>query len=258
MLAKRIIPCLDVKDGQVVKGVQFRNHEIIGDIVPLAQRYAQEGADELVFYDITASSDNRVVDKSWVARVAEVIDIPFCVAGGIKTVEDAGRILTFGADKISINSPALADPTLITRLADRYGVQCIVVGIDTWFDSATGLYHVNQYTGDETRTKVTTWQTLDWVKEVQERGAGEIVLNMMNQDGVRNGYDLVQLQQVRAACHVPLIASGGAGTMEHFLEAFRDADVDGALAASVFHKQIINIGELKKYLAEQGVEIRVC
>ena len=239
-------------------GVQFRNHEIIGDIVPLAQRYAQEGADELVFYDITASSDGRVVDKSWVSRVAAVIDIPFCVAGGIKSAEDASQILSFGADKISINSPALADPELISRLAERFGVQCIVVGIDTWFDSETGKYHVNQYTGDESRTRITQWETLDWVQEVQRRGAGEIVLNMMNQDGVRNGYDLQQLRLVREACKVPLIASGGAGTMEHFLEAFRDADVDGALAASVFHKQIINIGELKRFLVEQGVEIRVC
>ena len=257
MLAKRIIPCLDVRDGQVVKGVQFRNHEIIGDIVPLAKRYAEEGADELVFYDITASSDGRGVAKSW-ARVAEGIGIPFCGAGGIKSADDAAKILSFGADKISINSPALADPALITRLADRFGVQCIVVGIDTWFDTATGKYHVNQYTGDESRTRVTQWETLDWVQEVQKRGAGEIVLNMMNQDGVRNGYDLEQLKKVRAVCQVPLIASGGAGTMEHFLEAFRDANVDGALAASVFHKQIINIGELKTYLADQGVEIRVC
>lgn len=258
MLAKRIIPCLDVRDGQVVKGVQFRNHEIIGEIVPLAQRYAQEGADELVFYDITASSDGRVVDKSWVSRVAEVIDIPFCVAGGIKSVEDASQILTFGADKISINSPALADPDLISRLADRFGVQCIVVGIDTWFDAESDSYQVYQFTGDEQRTKATTWQTVDWVKEVQKRGAGEIVLNMMNQDGVRNGYDLRQLKLIRDVCHVPLIASGGAGTPEHFLEAFRDADVDGALAASVFHKQIINIGDLKRYLSQQGVEIRLC
>ncbi|KID03326.1 imidazole glycerol phosphate synthase [Hafnia alvei] len=258
MLAKRIIPCLDVRDGQVVKGVQFRNHEIIGDIVPLAQRYAQEGADELVFYDITASSDGRVVDKSWVSRVAEVIDIPFCVAGGIKSIEDASQILTFGADKISINSPALADPDLISRLADRFGVQCIVVGIDTWFDAESDSYQVYQFTGDEQRTKATTWQTVDWVKEVQKRGAGEIVLNMMNQDGVRNGYDIRQLKLIRDVCHVPLIASGGAGTPEHFLEAFRDADVDGALAASVFHKQIINIGDLKRYLSQQGVEIRLC
>ena len=258
MLAKRIIPCLDVRNGQVVKGVQFRNHEIIGDIVPLAKRYAQEGADELVFYDITASSDGRVVDKSWVAKVAEVIDIPFCVAGGIKTVEDAGQILTFGADKISINSPALANPDLITQLADRYGVQCIVVGIDTWYDQESNSYNVYQFTGDEKRTVATKWNTLDWVKEVQKRGAGEIVLNMMNQDGVRNGYDLAQLKAVREVCHVPLIASGGAGTMEHFLQAFNEADVDGALAASVFHKQIINIGELKQYLVEHGVNIRLC
>lgn len=258
MLAKRIIPCLDVRDGQVVKGVQFRNHEIIGDIVPLAKRYAEEGADELVFYDITASSDGRVVDKSWVAKVAEVIDIPFCVAGGIKTVEDAGQILSFGADKISINSPALANPDLITELANCYGVQCIVVGIDTWYDQETDNYHVYQFTGDEKRTVATKWNTLDWVKEVQKRGAGEIVINMMNQDGVRHGYDLKQLKAIRKICHVPLIASGGAGTMAHFLDAFQDAGVDGALAASVFHKQIINIAELKQYLANHGVEIRLC
>ncbi|MDH3000747.1 imidazole glycerol phosphate synthase subunit HisF [Chelonobacter oris] len=256
MLAKRIIPCLDVRNGQVVKGVQFRNHEIIGDIVPLAKRYAEEGADELVFYDITASSDGRTVDKSWVERVAEVIDIPFCVAGGIKTIEDAEQIFAFGADKISVNSPALADPDLISRLADRFGVQAIVVGIDSWFEQESGKYWVNQYTGDESRTRQTNWQLLYWVKEVQQCGAGEIVLNMMNQDGVRNGYDLKQLSAVRAVCRVPLIASGGAGEMAHFRDAFLDADVDGALAASVFHKQIINIGELKTYLATEGVEVR--
>lgn len=256
MLAKRIIPCLDVRDGQVVKGVQFRNHEIIGDIVPLAERYAKEGADELVFYDITASAHGRTVDKSWVERVAQVIDIPFCVAGGIKTLEDAEKILAFGADKISINSPALSDPTLITRLAERFGVQCIVVGIDTWFDEKSGTYQVHQFTGDESRTKLTTWQTLDWVQEVQKRGAGEIVLNMMNQDGVRNGYDLEQLNAVREVCHVPLIASGGAGEIHHFRDAFKISNVDGALAASVFHKQIINIGELKNYLANENIQIR--
>ncbi|MDG4949224.1 imidazole glycerol phosphate synthase subunit HisF [Actinobacillus equuli subsp. haemolyticus] len=256
MLAKRIIPCLDVRDGQVVKGVQFRNHEIIGDIVPLAKRYAEEGADELVFYDITASSDGRTVDKSWVERVAQVIDIPFCVAGGIKTLEDAEKLFAFGADKISINSPALADPNLITALADRFGVQAVVVGIDSWFEKESGKYWVNQYTGDEKRTRQTNWQLLDWVQEVQKRGAGEIVLNMMNQDGVRNGYDLTQLKLVREVCNVPLIASGGAGEMVHFRDAFVEANVDGALAASVFHKQIINIGELKEYLVKECVEIR--
>ncbi|NVO99776.1 imidazole glycerol phosphate synthase subunit HisF, partial [Photobacterium damselae subsp. damselae] len=256
MLAKRIIPCLDVRDGQVVKGVQFRNHEIIGDIVPLAKRYAEEGADELVFYDITASSDGRVVDKSWVSQVAEVIDIPFCVAGGIRTVQDANQILEFGADKVSINSPALANPALITELADKFGVQCIVVGIDSYFDVNTKQYQVYQFTGDEKRTQITQWQTEEWVKEVQQRGAGEIVLNMMNQDGVRNGYDLTQLSNIRQVCHVPLIASGGAGEMAHFAQAFNQTNVDGALAASVFHKQIINIGQLKRYLKQQNVEIR--
>ncbi|PLK58207.1 imidazole glycerol phosphate synthase subunit HisF [Candidatus Palibaumannia cicadellinicola] len=258
MLAKRIIPCLDVHNGQVIKGMQFRHHQIIGDIVPLAHRYAEEGADELVFYDITASSDGRVVDKSWIARVAEIIDIPFCVAGGIQSVEQAAEVISFGADKISVNSPALADPYLISKLADRFGVQCIVVSIDTWYDVILDQYQVNQYTGDENRIQVTTWQTLDWVEEVQRRGAGEIVLNMMNQDGVCKGYDLRQLQQVRKKCRVPLIASGGAGTMQHFLEAFIDAEVDGALAASVFHKQIIKINELKQFLAREGVEIRLC
>lgn len=256
MLARRIIPCLDVKDGVVVKGVQFRNHEVMGDIVPLAKRYAEEGADELVFYDITASSDARVVDKSWVSRVAEVIDIPFCVAGGIKSVEDARRILEFGADKVSINSPALADPSLISALAERFGVQCVVVGIDSYFDAETGQYQVKQYTGDESRTLITQWTTPDWVVEVQKRGAGEIVLNMMNQDGMRKGYDLQQLALIRPLCKVPLIASGGAGEMVHFRDAFQKADVDGALAASVFHKGIIPIPELKAYLRNEGVQIR--
>ena len=258
MLAKRIIPCLDVKDGVVVKGVKFRGHEVVGDIVPLAHRYAEEGADELVFYDITASPSGRTVDRTWVSRVAEAIDIPFCVAGGIRTVEDAAAILSAGADKISVNSPALVDPELITKLADRFGVQCVVIGIDSWKDPETGRYWVNQFTGDEKRTRVTNRETLDWVKEVQERGAGEIVLNMMNEDGVRHGYDIEQLKAVRAISRIPLIASGGAGEMRHFLEAFRDANCDGALAASVFHKQIINIRELKNWLLANGTEVRTC
>ncbi|SHG80773.1 imidazole glycerol phosphate synthase subunit HisF [Ferrimonas marina] len=256
MLAKRIIPCLDVRDGQVVKGVQFRNHEIIGDIVPLAARYAAEGADELVFYDITASADGRTVDKSWVARVAEQLDIPFCVAGGIKTIEDAQKILADGADKISVNSPALSDPDLVNRLNDRFGRQCVVVGVDSWFDEQTGRYKVKQFTGSEASTIETTWDTLDWIQEVIKRGAGEIVLNVMNQDGVRQGYDVKQLAAVREVCSVPLIASGGAGTMAHFTEVFQQARVDGALAASVFHKGIIPIPELKQYLLQQQVVVR--
>jgi len=258
MLAKRIIPCLDVRDGKVVKGVQFRNHETIGDIVPLAQKYAEAGADELVFYDITASSDGRTVDKSWVSRIAEVIDIPFCVAGGIKSEEDARLILSMGADKISINSPALRDPELITRLTETFGQQCVVVGIDSFYDKESDTYQVYQFTGDESKTQKTRWQTLDWVREVQQRGAGEIVLNCMNQDGVRNGYDIEQLSAVREYCNIPLIASGGAGTIEHFVEVFKRSDVDGALAASVFHKGIIEMSELKQVLRDNQVEIRPC
>ncbi|WP_298441636.1 imidazole glycerol phosphate synthase subunit HisF [uncultured Ferrimonas sp.] len=257
MLAKRLIPCLDVRAGKVVKGVQFKNHKVVGDIVPLAARYAEQGADELVFYDITASVDARTVDKSWVARVAEQLDIPFCVAGGIKTVADAAALLADGADKISVNSPALAEPDLINRLNDRFGRQCVVVGIDSWFDANSGHYRVKQYTGSEASTQEAGWHTLDWVEEVQRRGAGEIVLNTMNQDGVRGGYDIAQLQLVRQACSVPLIASGGAGTMEHFAEVFQQAQVDGALAASVFHKNIIAIPTLKQYLQQQQVEIRL-
>ncbi len=258
MLARRIIPCLDVKDGKVVKGVKFRNHEIIGDIVPLAQKYAEMGADELVFYDITASSDERVVDKSWVSRIAEKIDIPFCVAGGIKTVEHAKIVLEMGADKISINSPALTTPALITELSQRFGQQCIVIGIDSFFNKDTNQYEVYQFTGDESRTQKTNWTTINWIKKVQELGAGEIVLNCMNQDGVRKGYDLEQLTLARAACKVPLIASGGAGSIEHFTDVFKQADVDGALAASVFHKNVIEMAELKQTLIKQNVEIRPC
>lgn len=256
MLARRIIPCLDVRDGKVVKGVKFRNHEIIGDIVPLAEQYALQGADELVFYDITASSDQRVVDKSWVTKIAQVIDIPFCVAGGIKSVKDAGKILEMGADKISVNSPALANPDLITQLHDTYGQQCVVIGIDSFYNEETSTYQVYQFTGDETRTKQTGWQTADWVEEVQQRGAGEIVLNCMNQDGVRKGYDIEQLSKIRDICNVPLIASGGAGEKHHFSDVFQQADVDGALAASVFHKGIIPIGDLKTYLREMQIAIR--
>ncbi|ACA86366.1 imidazole glycerol phosphate synthase subunit HisF [Shewanella woodyi] len=256
MLAKRIVPCLDVREGKVVKGVQFRNHEIVGDIVPLAARYAEEGADELVFYDITASAHDRVIDKSWVSRVAERIDIPFCVAGGISSIEQAREKLAFGADKISVNSPALSDPSLIQRLQDEFGRQCIVIGIDSYYDEASDSYRVKQFTGDESATKDTQWFTQNWVEEVQKRGCGEIVLNVMNQDGVRQGYDLKQLSIIREICDVPLIASGGAGTMEHFKDVFEIAKVDAALAASVFHKGIIDINELKTYLAQHKIPTR--
>ena len=244
-----------MRDGVVVKGVQFRNHKIVGDILELAQRYSLEGADELVFYDITASPDGRSVDRNWVSEVASLINIPFCVAGGIKTIDDAEEILNKGADKISINSPALADPVLITKLANRFGSQCVVIGIDSHHDGYN--YSVYQYTGDPNKTKAAERLTIDWVTEVQRRGAGEIVLNCMNQDGVREGYDNKQLSIIRSNCNIPLIASGGAGNMSHFFETFTEANVDGALAASVFHGEEINIYDLKKYLHKNDINVRI-
>jgi cyclase len=239
----------------VVKGVQFRNHRVVGDILQLASRYCDDGADELVFYDITASPDGRTVDRSWVSAVAAVLDIPFCVAGGIKSVVDAEETLNQGADKISVNSPALADPTLISELAARFGSQCVVVGVDSREED--GDWFVYQYTGDPDKTRSARRRTLEWVAELQDRGAGEVVLNCMNQDGVRGGYDCVQLAAVRRVCNVPLIASGGAGASSHFLRVFEDALVDGALAASVFHSGEIPIPGLKRYLAENQLDIRL-
>ena len=244
-----------MRDGQVVKGVQFRNHEVVGDILDLAQRYVDEGADELVFYDITASPDGRSVDRGWINRVAGILNIPFSVAGGIRSVAEAEEILNYGADKISVNTPALANPDLIDELARRFGTQCVVIGVDSREENDG--YSVYQFTGDPDKTRETGRETIQWVREVQERGAGEIVLNCMNQDGVRKGYDTGQLKLVRQACSVPLIASGGAGAMEHFADVFKLARVDGALAASVFHKAIIEIGELKAYLRERVVEVRL-
>ena len=255
MLSRRIIPCLDVRDGQVVKGVSFRDHVAKGGIVDQALRYRDEGADELVFYDITASPEGRSVDRAWVEKVARVIDIPFCVAGGIRRVEEARAVLHAGADKVSVNSPALERPELIAELAAAFGVQCVVVGVDSLRD-ADGQWRVRQYTGDPAKTRALPRRTLDWVVEAQHRGAGEIVLNCMGSDGVRQGYDIEQLKAVRALCSVPLIASGGAGEPEHFRDAFTEADVDGALAASVFHSGAIAIPELKRYLHAQGVPVR--
>ena len=235
--------------------MQFRDHRIVGDIIDLAQRYCNEGADELVFYDITASPDGRSVDRSWVSRVAAVLDIPFCVAGGIRSVADAEQVLNKGADKISVNSPALENPSLITELARRFGSQCVVLGVDS--RAMNDGYHVYQYSGDPDKTAAAQRMTVEWIREAQDRGAGEIVLNCMNQDGVRKGYDTEQLRRMRDNSFVPLIASGGAGTMQHFLEVFEVADVDGALAASVFHSGEIDIAELKRFLADSSLDIRL-
>ncbi len=243
-----------MRDGQVVKGVRFRDHQVVGDILELARRYRDEGADELVFYDITASPEGRTVGREWIGRVAQVLDIPFCVAGGIASVQDAEAVLNAGAEKVSVNSPALARPELINELAARFGAQCVVVGIDS--QSGASGYHVHQFTGSPDRSRDTRRTTLQWIEEVQARGAGEIVLNCMASDGVRAGFDVQQLQAARAHCRVPLVASGGAGTIEHFAEVFTAAGVDAALAASVFHSGAIRIPDLKRQLLAKGIKVR--
>jgi cyclase len=253
-LARRIIPCLDVRDGQVVKGVRFRDHRVMGEIVDLARRYSTEGADELVFYDITASPEGRSVDREWIERVAEVIDIPFCVAGGIRTVAEAREVLNAGADKISVNTPAVRDPDLVDALADAFGSQCVVVGIDSV--GAPGAWTTRQMTGDPERMGRTGLRTLEWIAEVAVRGAGEIVLNCMDADGTRDGYDLEQLAAARAVADIPLIASGGAGRTRHFIDVFEQADVDGALAATVFHNASLPIPRLKAELTAAGIIVR--
>ena len=243
-----------MRDGQVVKGVRFRNHRIVGDILELAARYRDEGADELVFYDISASPEGRSVDRGWVSKVARILDIPFCVAGGIRSVSDAEQVLGAGAEKISVNSPALEDPDLINRLSGRFGAQCVVVGIDS--QTSAGQYRVQQFTGDAARSRDTSRRTEEWVKEVQQRGAGEIVLNCMSSDGVRQGYDIEQVRIMRAICDVPLVASGGAGSPDHFIEVFRAGCADAALAAGVFHSGDIAIPALKRRLRDNGIEVR--
>ena len=254
MLTKRIIPCLDVKNGYVVKGIKFKNHEIVGSILDLASKYNEEGADELVFYDIGASTYDGIVSKEWVKQIAELINIPFCVAGGIKNLIEARDILNNGADKISINSPALANPNLIQELANEFGSQCVVVGIDSRYTD--NKYIVYSNTGDEKTIKNTQIETKAWIDQVQNLGAGEIVLNCMNKDGVRDGYDITQLNTMLKNCDVPLIASGGAGTKDHFKDVLTKTESSGALAASVFHKDLIKINELKDFLRKKSINIR--
>jgi cyclase len=235
--------------------VRFKDHRIVGDILELAQRYRSEGADEIVFYDITASPEERSADSDWVRRVAEVLDIPFCVAGGIRSVADAEALLNAGADKISVNSPALENPPLIDELARRFGSQCVVVGIDS-FESGRG-YRTWQFSGDPQRAKDGGREVREWVREVQQRGAGEIVLNCMGSDGVRGGFDIAHLSALRKICRIPLVASGGAGSVHHFRDVFMRAGVDAALAASVFHSGEIGIGALKRELKAAGIPVRL-
>ena len=254
MTARRIIPCLDVRDGRVVKGVRFEGHVDMGDAAELAARYRDQGADELVFYDITASPEGRTLDYGWVRDIARLLDIPFTVAGGIRSVEQAGRCLDHGADKVSINSPALERPDLVADLAARFGAQCVVVGVDS--KRAGDDWLVHQYTGDPSASRGAGRRTLDWIVEAQGLGAGEIVLNCMDEDGVRRGYDIAQLKAARERLTIPLVASGGAGAPEHFRDVFQQARVSGALAASVFHTGAVAIPELKAFLIKGGVEVR--
>lgn len=255
MITKRIIPCLDVLNNQVVKGVKFRNHRIIGDIITLASHYSSSGADELVFYDITASSDLRMVSPEWVHLVAQTINIPFTVAGGIRSIEQAKAVLNAGADKVSINSPALENPSLINELSACFGSQCIVIGIDSqWLIDD---YYVYQYTGCESTSINSKRKTRDWINEIQDRGAGEIVLNCMQSDGVRAGFDIIQLQEIGHRCDIPLIASGGAGSTDDFVSVFLESEVSGALAASIFHDKLVTINDVKLALKAKNIEVRL-
>ncbi|HEX8901422.1 imidazole glycerol phosphate synthase subunit HisF [Vitreimonas sp.] len=254
MPARRIIACLDVKGGRVVKGVRFEGHTDAGDPAELALRYRDEGADEIVIYDIAASAEGRTIDYAWLARVARVLDVPLCVAGGIRTLDQAISCLEHGADKVSINSPALERPEFITELANVAGSQCVVLGVDS--RSENGEWSIYQYTGDVNTIRRTSRHTLDWIVEAQERGAGEIVLNCMDKDGTRDGYDIAQLAAARKSLSIPLIASGGAGAARHFPEVFAGADVSGALAASIFHFNKVSIGEAKAATRAAGFEVR--
>lgn len=252
MLAKRIIPCLDVKDGRVVKGVNFVNLRDAGDPVELAALYDREGADELVFLDISASAEGRATMVEVVKKTAGEIAIPFTVGGGISQVEDMKRILRAGADKIAINTAAILNPQLITDGALRFGSQCIVVAVDAKYNEAFGEWEVYTHGGRQ----ATGLKALDWIKEAEERGAGEILLTSMDADGTKDGFDIQLTRAVSEAVTIPVIASGGAGVTEHFYDVFAEAGADAALAATIFHYKEIAIPDLKRDLKSRGVEIR--
>jgi cyclase len=251
MLAKRIIPCLDIKDGRTVKGVNFENIRDAGDPVELAINYAKQGADELVFLDITATNEKRKTLAELVTRIAKHINIPFTVGGGISSVEDVSVLLNSGADKISVNTSAYKNPQLINDLANQFGSQCVVLAIDTKFENGDWYVYLN---GGRVKTET---KTIDWVKQGVALGAGEILLTSMNNDGTKDGFATDITKAISEAVNVPVIASGGAGTMEHFSEIFINGKADAALAASVFHYKEIGIPELKKYLKTKNIEIRI-
>jgi cyclase len=257
MLAKRIVPCLDVKDGRVVKGVQFLELRDAGDPVEAALAYDAQGADELVFLDITASHEDRSIMLVVVRRTADVLYIPFTVGGGLRTVDDVRMLLRAGAEKVSFNTAALARPAVIREAAERFGSQCIVVAIDARLTppaTAADPPRYGVYTHGGRRP--TGRDAIEWAQEAVALGAGEILLTSMDRDGTKDGYDLALTRAVADAVTVPVIASGGAGTLEHFREAFVEADASAALAASLFHFGTYTIGEVKDYLAERGVEVR--
>ena len=251
MITKRIIPCLDIKDGRTVKGINFENIKDAGDPVELAIEYAKQGADELVFLDITATNEKRKTLSELVTRIAKHINIPFTVGGGISSIEDVSMLLNAGADKISINSSAIKNPQLIKELANQFGSQCVVLAIDTKFEDKEWYVYLN---GGRIKTEL---KTIDWAKQAVALGAGEILLTSMNNDGKKNGFAIDINKQISEAVNVPVIASGGAGTMQHFKEIFENGKADAALAASVFHYKEISIPELKTYLKSNNIEIRI-
>ena len=255
MITKRIIPCLDVKDGKVVKGIQFKNHQVVGSILDLAEKYSNDGADELVFYDISASTKDSIVEKNWISKIADVVNIPFCVAGGIKSVEDARQILNLGADKISINTPAIDNPDLIYDLSNEFGSQCVVIGMDIKYIGDQAFIFAK--TGSEKTSHSTNLNAKDWLIRVQELGAGEVVVNAMGNDGVKSGYSIELLNSLEDICSIPMIASGGAGGPRDFVNVFEKTNVDGALAASIFHRNEYSIKEIKESLKANSINIRI-
>ena len=255
MITKRIIPCLDVKDGKVVKGIQFKNHQVVGSILDLAEKYSNDGADELVFYDISASTKGSIVEKNWISKIADVVNIPFCVAGGIKSVEDARQILNLGADKISINTPAIDNPDLIYDLSNEFGSQCVVIGMDVKYIGDQAFIFAK--TGSEKTSHSTNLNARDWLIRVQELGAGEVVVNAMGNDGVKSGYSIELLNSLEDICSIPMIASGGAGGPRDFVNVFEKTNVDGALAASIFHRNEYSIKEIKESLKANSINIRI-
>lgn len=251
MLAKRIIPCLDIKDGKVVKGINFENLRVAGDPVELAVHYSEQGADEIVFLDISASHEKRKTQTELVKKIAENINIPFTIGGGINELEDVDRLLNAGADKISINSIALNNPSIINQIAANYGVQVCVCAIDAQLEGSKWVCYTN---GGRIKTDR---ELFEWAKEAQDRGAGEILFTSINHDGMKTGYACEALAQLSESLNIPIIASGGAGEMVHFKDVFTIGKADAALSASIFHYGTINIKDLKSYLKNQNIQVRL-